>query len=204
MLPPTNTTVTYDRPGTMAINTPGVSGSGGSGPIDMNSLYEMFKYKAATKAWEAQRQAALADREMRLREQMQAAQLAAMQPKPEQGGEGGVAGRLQQLALRKAQGEVMDADSIRNLRKVPVPMGPGGIYGTAYDWDTRSMNPIQQQAVSPNNAVAANEGMSAQDTMNTIAAQGAARSGAPPPGSLEDYIVRKAMFSSPSVFIPQR
>lgn len=186
MASPTVTSLTYDRPGTMQISTPGVPGSAGTGPINMNTLFELMRYKAATREWEARRQAALQDREMRMRERLQQAQLAAMNPVKAavSGHEGDVTGKMQQLALRKAQGEVNDADSIRNLRKVPVNMG---IYGTAYDWDTRSMNPIQQRAVSPENAVVANEGMTTGEQEGLIAAQRAAKAGMPQPGSLEDF-----------------
>lgn len=66
-----------------------------------------------------------------------------------QGSEGD---RSSALANAKANDEMMkiSEDQLsRNMRKIPIPMGPGGIYGTAYDWDTRSMTPGQQKMVSP-------------------------------------------------------
>lgn len=105
MVPPTNTTLTYDRPGTMAIRTPGVPGSGGGGPIDMNALMAAARYKAQQRAWEMRQEAAMREREMALKERMQQAQLdamtAAQQPPP--GGHGEVAqrGAVQAQAMQE-------------------------------------------------------------------------------------------------------
>lgn len=81
--------------------------------------------------------------------------------------------QLQQLQLRKMQGEVQDAESIRNLRKTPIDMGPN--MGLAYDWDTRKMNPIQQKAVSPENSVVANGGVASSGSAGAPIAEDLAK-----------------------------
>lgn len=63
--------------------------------------------------------------------------------------EGDSSAALEALQLRRARAQEQDENDVRNLRKTPVNMG---IYGLAFDWDARQMNPLQQRAVSPQNA----------------------------------------------------
>lgn len=161
---PTVTSLSYPgRGGNMEIRTPGVPGSGGSGPIDMDALYRMFQYKASTKAWEAQRQAALAEREMKMREQMQQAQLDAMtraaQPQERQPVHAAAPQAEAMLAMAKPKdfGE-MRADRYGNWgtfvdpANIPAALQGtimGGQYGDISNWD--SSNPMitgPQQAIA--------------------------------------------------------
>lgn len=73
------------------------------------------------------------------------------------GEEGDTSGRLRALQLRMAQGQEADANSVRQMRKIPIDMGPN--MGVAYDWDARKANPIQQQAINPGSSLVANSGI---------------------------------------------
>lgn len=75
--------------------------------------------------------------------------------------------QMRALQLRKMQGEVQDAESIRNLRPSPTMLTPAMGGGVIYGYDQQALNPIQRKAVNPENGVMANGGIASSGSAGT-------------------------------------